>query len=197
MSIANVLKSSLVILLGTTSGYTLMKYSQENLSPSPNRFIASSVIGKMGKEQVARQFFDLQAESQIAKDESSVTELKIVFTAVKDLNAGLNYSWSLPDGVNILQGPVQDQLPAFKAGDTRDIVLKVTGFSKELKKYVSFKIDGSANQFPVRREVLISSRIEDSIDYLVQQSELKKLNSGQANKLGSAKSKFSQENVIR
>jgi hypothetical protein len=196
MSISNFLKSGLVVLLGGVCGYKLMSYSQEKSPVKQNRFMASAAISKIGKDQVSRQFFDLQTDSQIAKDDSSLTELKIILTALKDINTNLSYKWNVPSNVNVLQGPIQDQLPSMKSGETKEIVIKVTSFSKEMKKYISFEIDGAANQFPVHREVLISSRIEDSLEYLVQKSELKNLNSG-ANKLGTTKSKFSPENVVR
>jgi hypothetical protein len=197
MPIANILKSSFVILIGSVCGYKLMKAYNENAPVKQNRYVASTVVSKIGKEQVSRQFFDLQTDNQIAKDDSSLTELKIIFIALKDLNAGLQYKWSLPAGVNVLSGSVQEQLPAMKSGETKEIVLKVTGFSKELRKYVSLDIDGTANQFPVRRSVLISSRIEDSLEYRVQQTQLKEINNGDANKLGTKKTKFAPENIVR
>lgn len=194
MSVSNLLKSFVVMAVGGLTGYSLMKYSQQPLEQ--NRFIASAGIAKMGQEQMARQFFEMQTDiSQIAKSESDVSEIKITFTALKTLGAGLHYQWVLPAGVNLLQGPLQDELPAMQAGESKIFNIKVNGFSKELKKYLSFEISGNANQFPVKQEVLVSSRIEDSLEYLIQQSERKQRDSG-IQKLG-IKNKFSSENIVR
>lgn len=194
MSITNLLKSVCVIAVGAFSGYTLMKYSQQ--PSAQNRLVASVAVAKMGQEQMARQFFDLQTDlSQIAKSESDVSEIKVTLTALKSMNAGLNYKWNLPNGVNLLQGPLQDQLPSLAEGETKTFTVKVNGFSKELRKYLSFEIFGAANQFPVKQEVLVSSRIEDSLEYLIQQSEKKNRQNG-VNKMGQ-KSKFSPENVVK
>jgi hypothetical protein len=180
--------------VGGFTGYSVMNYTQKPLEQ--NRFMASVSIAKMGQEQMARQFFDLQTDlSQIAKNESDVSEIKITVTALKNLNAGLNYRWILPPGVNMVQGPLQDQLPSLQTGETKELTIKVNGFSKELRKYLSLEISGNANQFPVKQEVLVSSRIEDSLEYLIQQSEKKNRQNG-VNKMGK-KSKFSAENIVR
>lgn len=194
MPVSNVLKSVFVMAVGVLAGYSAMKYSQQPLSQ--NRSMASVAIAKMGQEQMARQYFELQTDlSQIAKNESDVSEIKITLTALKSLNAGLNYQWVLPQGVNLLQGPLQEQLPALQAGESKILSIKVNGFSKEFRKYLSLEIKGNANQFPVRQEVLVSSRIEDSLEYLIQQSEKKDRQNG-INKMG-VKNKFSAENVIK
>ncbi|MCC2678915.1 MAG: hypothetical protein K0R29_1491 [Pseudobdellovibrio sp.] len=194
MSISNILKSFLIMAVGGFTGYSVMNYTQKPLEQ--NRFMASVSIAKMGQEQMARQFFDLQTDlSQIAKNESDVSEIKITVTALKNLNAGLNYRWILPPGVNMVQGPLQDQLPSLQTGETKELTIKVNGFSKELRKYLSLEISGNANQFPVKQEVLVSSRIEDSLEYLIQQSEKKNRQNG-VNKMGK-KSKFSAENIVR
>ena len=196
MSIANLLKSALIISLGGLFGYNLMKYTHEN-GPEKIRFMASVPLAKIGQEQVSRSLFDVQLDqSQISKSDSDVSTLTVKVQAFKNLQSGLTYNWNLPSGVNVLNGQVQDQLGSMSIGEVKEITIQVIGFSKELKKYISFEIKGNQNQLPVRREVLISSRIEDSLEYLVQQSEIKKQNGG-ANKLDARKNKFSPENVIK
>ncbi len=194
MPVSNLLKSICVMAVGVFSGYAVMKHAQQPISQ--NRFLASVGISKMGKEQTARQFFDLQSDlSKISKSESDVSEIKVTFTALKSLNTGLHYQWVIPAGVNLVEGPLQDQLPALQPGEAKVLTLKVNGFSKQLRKYLSLEITGNANQFPVRQEVLVSSRIEDSLEYLIQQSEKQNRQNG-VNKMGS-KNKFSAENVVK
>lgn len=194
MSITNLLKSVCVISIGAVSGYTIMKYSQQPLPQ--NRSMASVITAKVGKEQMARQYFDIMTDqTKISKSESDVSEIKISFKAIRNLNEGLSYQWNLPSGVNLIEGPLQGAIQSLNAGEALVFTIKVNGFSKELKKYLSFEINGAANQMPIRQEVLISSRIEDSLEYLVQQSEKKNQQNG-VNKLNK-KSKFSPENVVK
>lgn len=194
MPVSNLLKSVFIMIAGGLAGFSIMKYSQQPLTQ--NRQMASVVVGKMGQDQMARQFFELNTDlSQISKSESDVSEIKITITALKSVSEGLQYKWILPPGVNLVQGTMQEQLPALEAGDTKVLSIKVNGFSKELRKYLSLEVSGNANQFPVKQEVLVSSRIEDSLEYRVQQSEKKNQQNG-VNKMGK-KNKFSAENLVR
>lgn len=198
MPISNLLKASLVIAIGSISGYSVMKYvtKSPDLLSAQNRFVASVPIAKIGQEHIARVLFDLQLETELAKSESNVSTIKVKLEALKNFDNGLSYSWNIPTGVNMIEGPMQDQVGAMKAGEIKYFTLKVNGFSKELKKYLSFEVKGNTNQHSVRRELLVSSRVEDSLEYLVQQGEIKR-QQNTINKLGSKKSKFAPENIIR
>jgi hypothetical protein len=197
MSFPNFLKSAAVMSFGALIGYSGIKYLDQNVAPQ-NRFIASQQISKMGLEQNASYLFEVKLDNNdFALSESETSTIKVTVQALKVLQAGtLNYSWTLPEDVQVLEGTTNDLLGEFKAGEIKEFVLKVKGFSKQLKKYVSFEIKGDYNQQLIRREILISSRVEDSFEYLVQQNSIQqrsKMNS----KLGITKSKFDPENVIK
>ena len=97
----------------------------------------------------------------------------------------------------MLEGTLTENLGAFTAGQSKEFTLKVRQFSKQFKKFISFEIKGDYEQRPINREILISSRVEDSFEYVIQQNEKKR--KVQAQKLGNdkAKSKFSPDRVIR
>ncbi len=197
MSILNFLKSAVVMLFGALLGYSGIKYLNQNVAPK-NRFIASQQISKMGLEQNASYLFEVKLDNNnFAHSESETSTLKVNVQALKDLQGGtLSYTWNLPEDVHVVEGTANDLLGEFKAGEIKEFTLKVKGFSKQLKKYVSFEIKGDYAQKPIRREILISSRVEDSMEYLIQQNSLQqkgKMNS----KLGITKSKFDPENVIK
>jgi hypothetical protein len=197
MSILNFLKSAVVMLFGALLGYSGIKYLNQKFAPQ-NRFIASQQISKMGLEQNASYLFEVKLDNNnFALSESETSTLKVNVQALKDLQGGtLSYTWNLPEDVHVVEGAANDSLGEFKAGEIKEFTLKVKGFSKQLKKYVSFEIKGDYAQKPIRREILISSRVEDSMEYLIQQNSLQqkgKMNS----KLGITKSKFDPENVIK
>ncbi|MEQ1723738.1 MAG: hypothetical protein ABL930_11220 [Pseudobdellovibrio sp.] len=197
MSISNFLKSAAVMSFGALLGYSGIKYLDQKVAPK-NRFIASQQISKIGLEQNASYLFEVKLDNNnFAISESDTSTIKVNVLALKDLQEGaLNYAWNLPQDVEVIEGATNDSLGEFKSGEIKEFILKVKGFSKQLKKYVSFEIKGDYGQQPIRREILISSRYEDSLEYLVQQNSVKQA-SKQNSKLGITKSKFDPENVIK
>lgn len=195
MSFNNLLKSAAIISIGGILGYTSVKW----LTPEPmNRSIASYPISKLGKVQNARNLFDVKLNTEgLALTDDGTSIIKVSIEALKNFDSGLVYSWNLPQDIEVLEGPLSENLGAFTAGQSKDFTLKVRQFSKQLKKFISFEIKGDYEQRPINREILISSRVEDSFEYVIQQNEKKR--KVQAQKLGidKTKSKFSPDRVIR
>ena len=198
MSIGNILKSACIMAIGGLIGYNVVKYSTQKPTEQ-NRFLASVPMAKLGSQQLARSYFDTKVHlKDIAKTESETSILKVTITALKNIPAGLVYSWVLPKDVHIVSGITHEQIGSLALGESKEFELQVNGFSKELRKYVSFEVIGDINQLPLRHEVLLSSRIEDSLEYLIHQNELKKKSEIGVQKLrAKAKSKFAPENVIK
>lgn len=199
MSINNILKAGFTIILGGVVGYTGVQYFTSAEETNKNRFLASIPISKLGQEQMAKSLFEVKLNlDSIASKENETSTLLIQVIALKKIQSGLRYNWTLPQGVTLVSGSLQDQLGEITAGNSAEISIQVSGFSKELKKYISFEIAGQQNQIPVRQEVLVSSRIEDSLEYMIQQAEKSKQDDSINGKVKDLKkSKFSQENVVR
>lgn len=190
----NFLKSAAVIVCGAIFGYSVIQF----FKPEPkNRFIASTQISKLGQERNARSLFDIKTElTGLAAKDDGVSIVKIYVEALKPVSAGLTYKWNLPAGAQIKEGAESAAFPALNAGEKREFQIKVTGFSKQFKKFASFEIDGTINQYPIHREVLISSRLEDSLEYAIQQSELKK-EKNTINKMGQkSKTRFDPKHIV-
>ncbi len=191
----NILKSVAVISVGAIVGYSTIKYFQPQ---EKNRFIASYQISKMGKEQGARLLFNVKINADdLALNDSGVSTIKVTVEALKDINTNLVYKWNLPQDVDVIEGSITERLGFFTADQSQEITLKVKGFSKQLKKFISFEVNGEFEQRPIQREVLISSRIEDSFEYVIQQNEINRTKN-QNFKLGDSKSKskFSPDNIV-
>lgn len=198
MSISNILKSVSIMVLGGLMGYNVVKYSSEK-SVEQNRFLASVPMAKLGSQQLARTYFDTKVHlKDIAKTESETSILKVTVTALRNIPAGLVYSWVMPKDVHVVSGFTHEQIGSLNLGESKEFEIQVNGFSKELRKYISFEVTGQINQLPLKHEVLLSSRIEDSLEYLIHQNELKKNSEIGIQKLrAKAKSKFAPENVIK
>ena len=186
------------MICGGLIGYNVVKYSSEK-PLQQNRFLASIPMAKLGSQQIARTYFETKTHlKDIAKSESETSTLKVTITALKNIPPGLVYSWVLPKDVHLVSGFAHEQIGSLNQGESKDFEIQVNGFSKELRKYVSFEVQGDINQFPLRHEVLLSSRIEDSLEYLIQQSELKKQPQIGTQKLrAKTKNKFDPENIIK
>lgn len=196
MSGHNILKSIAVIAIGGICGYSAVHH----LKPQPkHRFLASQpMISKVGQEQNARYLFDVQLNTDgLAQQDSGVSTVKVKITALRAIDAGLIYTWNLSDGVQVVEGSVHDQLGAFSSGEYKEFTLRVRGFSKENRKYLSFEVRGEVAQRNVRREVLISSRIEDSFEYVIQQNQLQQNQLNGKPGAQSINNRFKPENVIK
>ncbi|AGH96527.1 hypothetical protein [Pseudobdellovibrio exovorus] len=193
------LASIFVLIAGGFLGYHGVKWAQPD--STQNRFIASQPrMSKVGLEQTARHFFDIKVDTQqLAQKDDDVSEVKVIITAIRPLPTGLIYNWHLAENSQTLEGSLQDQLGSLNVGESRELVLKLRGFSKENRKYLSFEIKGDVSSIPVQREVLISSRIEDSLEYAIYQNELNQQGNAQQNtqEESPSRGKFSPENVIR
>lgn len=189
MSVSNVLKSTLVMTLGAVVGYSSVKYFKQ--PNENNRGIASITFSKLGSEQYAKSLFEVKIENEsLAKksDEESIIYVKI--EAYKTLPEGLSYSWSIPDTVSVVEGVLAGPLNGFSAKETKEFRLKVKGYSKEVRSYISFAIKGTLDGKPVERDILVSSRPEDSFEYVVQERERERaIEKKTLNKLGKPEAK--------
>ena len=194
MPISNLLKSVAVISLGVVVGYSSIKFFKPE---EKNRFMASYPISKLGKNQNSRLLFDIIVNTdELALTEDDISTIKVNIHALKNINAGLIYSWNLPEDIELIDGYLNDSLGVLTANQSKEFVIRVKGFSKSFKKFISFEVQGEFEQRPIHREILISSRIEDSLEYIIQQNELNK-SKNQINKLDNGKTKFSLDRVVR
>lgn len=203
MSGRNILVSTGVVLFGAIVGYSTMKFVKEENSVPQSRLLASVPMAKLGSQMFAKQLFNVKVDYDlIAQKEDEKTVLKVTATALHNIEAGLTYTWVLPPDVRVLSGQLTDGFGSLPVGESKEFQIEVSGFSKEQKKYVSFEVTGQLKGMPLKREVLITSRIEDTMEYMIHESEKKaRLESEKdpkAQKLNSLRnSKFAPENVIK
>ncbi len=170
MSIPNILKSAAVIALGGFVGFASVKFfSQPNEN---NRGLASLTFSKLGSEQFAKSLFNIKiSHEELAQSNDDFSVVTVTIEAIKSFPAGLSYSWSLPDTANLIDGELSGSLEEFSAHQTKEFRIKVKGYSREVRTYISFAIRGGLDNKGVDRDVLISSRPEDSFEYVVQERE--------------------------
>ena len=170
MSNSNLLKSFSVVAVSALIGYGTVKSIQN--SKSPNRYMASMTMNKMASQQISKALIDVKIQNiETAESESEISTILVTLEAFKNLPSGISFKWNLPDDVQVLQGQTQGNLPDFSPNQIQQFELKLKGYSKTKKSYLSFVIHGTVDGFLLQREVLVSSRPEDSFEYVVQKKE--------------------------
>ncbi|MBC7467085.1 MAG: hypothetical protein H7256_13935 [Bdellovibrio sp.] len=190
MSRKFILNSILAISFGAVVGYNTVDYFKNR--NSPHRYLASMTMSKIAAEQFSKTLIDLKIKNvDIALLDTDVSTIRISLQAYKPIPAGLTYTWNLPADVQLIgNSQVSGVLPEFGANQTQELILKVTGYSKVKKSYISFSLNGEVENAKFQREALVSSRPEDSFEYVVQQYERSKANEVKVNgKLGKSESK--------
>ncbi len=81
---------------------------------------------------------------------------------IQDVGSELKFNWILPDGVSIVDGLQSDSLSGVKAGQTVEIKLIVTGFSREEQKVIALSTTGMQNGAQVGNSATVASRPEDT-----------------------------------
>lgn len=192
-----VLKSSVVTIAGLAMGYfgTLV-YKNYQADQNPNRFIASAPMAKLASIQNAQQLFEIRSRTvSVAQTQDETSTVKVVITPYDNYNNELNFNWELPEDVRVISGEVQGTIQKFEKHKPIELTLDVTGFSKEKRNYISFKISGMLNHLPVSQDILVTSRPEDSFEYLVQKNAEIEEKTKKSTKSGNQKKRFDPKNI--
>lgn len=170
------LSSTATVLCGVFIGYFGMQFIVKKSPSSESASFASLAqekqIMKLGADQISKDYFDVRfADSTVAVKNDELSQVKVKVTALKDVPAGLNFKWVLGENMNSTDA-LDGTLPALQAGEEKVFEISVLGFSKESLNHVSFSVFGSLGSHNVKRDIIASSRPEDSYEYVVQQQAL-------------------------
>ncbi|MCM2353884.1 MAG: hypothetical protein NDI63_09745 [Pseudobdellovibrio sp.] len=200
-----VLKTICVSLLGITFGYGITRVMHTEYEVS-TRNTASIPLTKLGVDQASYDYIDIKIENVSLADKKEGTSLvQVRITALRDIPSALNYQWILGKEVTTSQN-LDGILEPLTQGQSKVFELRVQNYSKEWQSHVSLNLNGDLSGHQVRRDVIISSRPEDSFEYVVQQAALAeeqaKQNSlsGKLQKLNNKKTlseKFRKDKIIR
>ena len=200
-----VLKTICVSLLGITFGYGITRVMHTEYEVS-NRNTASVPLTKLGVDQASYDYIDIKIENVSLADKKEGTSLvQVRVTALRDIPSALNYQWILGKDVTTSEN-LDGILEPLAQGQSKVFELRVQNYSKEWQSHVSMNLSGDLSGHQVRRDVIISSRPEDSFEYVVQQvalaEEQAKQNSpsGKVQVLNNKKTlseKFRKDKIVR
>lgn len=122
---------------------------------------------KMGK---SLSFINVQLEApDIADNPNDETEITGYITVLKSSNNVVKYQWLLPEGVSIVEGDMEGQLEGVYAEQPVEVSIIVKGYSNSEKKLVTLTAGTMIGDTPVSNVALISSRPEDSQEFIAKQ----------------------------
>ena len=105
----------------------------------------------------------VHAESNgIPESENSEVTLRAAVQAFRNLDESIRFQWTLPEGVLLVEGDEQAELPALKEGEFHYIEIVVKGFSKEKFQTITIEAFGERSDFG--GSAVITSRPEDTME---------------------------------
>ncbi len=198
-----------ITIIGVFTGYGVTHVflnQNSDLYGNPLRTTASinqnRTLTKIAAHQIYQDYFEVRIKHEhISEDGNQTSIVKAVLTAKKDLPAGLQYKWILGESVTASASHIDGTLKELKQGEQIEIPLIVYGFNKSAQTYLSFVIDGVVDSHKLHKEVLSSSRPEDSFEYVVQQAHAAEQEQRRANQKvetqSSRSKKFDLKKVIK
>lgn len=168
------------------------------------RNTASVPLTKIGVDQASYNYIDMKIENvSLAATNSDTSLVQVQITALKNIPDSLNYKWILGKDVTTSEA-LEGVLEPLAEGQTKVYEIRVQNYSKEWQSHVSLSLSGDLSGHAVQREVIISSRPEDSFEYVVQQAAIAEKQAragyGKVQVLSNGKAvseKFSKDKIIR
>lgn len=196
-----VLKTICVSLMGITFGYSITNF-MHNEYEIASRNMASVPLSKLGLDEASFDYIDIKIENiSLADKKEDTSVVQVHITALKNIPSALSYKWILGKDVSTTES-LEGVLEPLSQGQSKIYELRVQNYSKEYQSHLSLSLSGDLSGHAVRRDVIISSRPEDSFEYVVQQAALsnEKAPAGEVQKLSSGKTvheKFRKNKIIR
>ncbi|MDG0814771.1 hypothetical protein [Bdellovibrio svalbardensis] len=155
------------LLLGITGMALLQK--------TPSRNPASTHKAKWIPQESAKHLAALKVELSTEKaiPESSDAEVTLIgkITLQQNAQSEVTYSWTLPEGVEVLEGDLSDSFPNVTAGKTIEVKLIVSGFSKEKQSLIALQSSVIASGVQLGGSAVITSRPEDTWEAVAPQMQ--------------------------
>lgn len=150
--------------LGYWSTESLICSVSNKQSPNMSALLMNAKMGK------ALSFVNVQLESHATPENSDdEAEISGYITLLKTSNNTISYQWILPAGVEILEGDREGRVESVVIETPVEVRIKVKGFAKSEKKLLTLTASTQVGDTAFSNVQLISSRPEDSHEYIANQ----------------------------
>lgn len=172
--LGKILKVLGLAILGLTLGTGAMVFYSKS-HHGPYRSLASLqpytpsrlVLGK----QAAAMTVEIVGPATYPDDSTEVVELVGFITQHIEGDRWLDYKWSLPRGVQVVQGQITGSLESAPLGQPQRITLLVSGFSSKRQKLITLGAQLEKAHTPLMASAVIVSRPEDTSENRVMRRQ--------------------------
>lgn len=182
MPLNHLLKSKIkfasILILGLSLGYVSSKVLKSQSDPwgsattvarkdYAKRVVASDpkVALTMGKH-LSLVHINLSTAAEIPASEDQEVKLIASVKLLQSISSDLQYKWILPEGVEVVQGHVQDSFANIGVGQLATAELTVVGFSKQKMQNVVFEASVEELGSKLGSTQILTSRPEDTQEAL-------------------------------
>lgn len=152
------------LTLGMIGMYLNNRHQQKDSSPFRSMASIDNTRAhgvRMGK-QGASLNVDVRGPNVYPNTSREIVELVGYITQQDAREAWVSYEWILPEGVELIKGPVSDNLANVKMGKTQQVKLLIRGFSRESQKLITLKASIARGNTPLGASAVVVTRPEDT-----------------------------------
>ena len=168
------LKSGLMTISGLFLVFTILAFSSRwSFSTPPkqgHRHLATAMkMDRLMEKQLGALSVQLARLDAVPEFDHQEVTLTGYITANATDGSAIHYEWDLPAGVAVVAGDASGELTNMRSGDTAEVELHVTGFSREVGKHIILFGKVRHGQDELTHSALVASRPEDSMEYVAPQ----------------------------
>ncbi|UOF00249.1 hypothetical protein [Bdellovibrio reynosensis] len=159
---------SLGLAVGVFGGNFFLSKNQSERKPSS---VTHWKPAPMGKHLALLKVEIAQPEIIPEEGSEEVTLLGRILVNQK-MDSDLTYSWTLPEGVEVIEGNISDTLSSVHTGQIVEVRLVVSGFNREKQRLISLEANGAQGTRAMGNSAVLASRPEETFEAVAP--ELKK-----------------------
>ena len=127
---------------------------------------ASLKVERLSGKQLSALTVQLPALDVVPEYDREDVKITGYITANVTDGSVVRYQWDLPQGVEVVSGDTGGSLTDMVSGDTYEVEIVVSGFSREVGKHIRLgaKVKRGDDEFV--HTAMIASRPEDSLEYV-------------------------------
>jgi hypothetical protein len=121
---------------------------------------ARLILGK----QAAAMSVEIVGPESYAENAAEITELVGYLTQNTPGDTWMNYEWTLPEGVELVQGQITGSFESLPLGKPTPVTILVKGFSRQNQKLIALSTQLEKAGSQLKASAVIVSRPEDTTE---------------------------------
>ncbi len=145
------------------------RWSLSKPSAGQRNLAAAIKVDRVMGKQMAVLSIQMEPLEKVPEFDHEPVKLKGFITANATNASPIHYHWDLPAGIFIVAGDLSGTLTEMNSGDTAEVELEVTGFSREVGKHIILGAKVRIGDDELGQNAMIASRPEDSMEFVAPQ----------------------------